>query len=619
MGINHKFGNTKAESVFGLLHSDLRFIVPRFQRNYSWKTDKAEQLWLDLFESYQTLLSEAKEEEYQYLLGPIVLVTNPNEYKSFHVIDGQQRLATLTILFCVARDIILEDLNGESKPENFHIIRELIENTKMNKHISWKLVLNHTDKAFFREIQEFESGVGKQIDRIKNKKPKAPSLKLLRDNYMLLHEKITNALYTDFEPNRQPEIQGKDESTLRKTRIANHAKLLNFLYHVRDNNYLIQIIVSDDSSAFQIFETLNERGQTLSKSNLIKNHILKEIDEDEQDELSDKWDKIFDEIVGTKQADDDFILESYHSRFADENSLRSTNKNDSITKKNMYPKIKEMVKDQKSCKKFIGELETDAEFLSQLNDPDNYQDVTTKEEIYVIKALKAKAIRIPLLAAHRRWYDRKSDDYTKLMQHLVKFFFKIRTVREEHPSDIEQMMREITKLINQDKSLNDVLEKINGYDDHDAFKIDFRKRFIPKPQKDAAKYVLQQITIDMGTEYQDVKPIRDLTLEHVLPKNHDKYWKKEDFFDNDGNDKLDDYVHRLGNMTLLKKVINTKIQNSTFAHKKDSIDNKGNHDGYRSSSLEINKRTIVNHEHWTANVVKKREEEFAERADKIWN
>ena len=623
MAINHKFSHTKATSILELLQSNTCFFVPRFQRNYSWDVEKAEALWCDMFENYQLLKSE-NEQEAQYLLGPVVLVAN-SDPNSFNVIDGQQRLATITMLFCVARDIILEDLESEPKPDGFDKITELIENKRMGKHSGWKLELNRTDKEFFQEIQEFENGVEKQLDRIKNVKPKPPSLKRLRENYMRLHKLITDALYTDFEPDKKPDIQGKDEKTLREIRVENHPKLLHFLTHVRENNYLIQVMVSDDSSAFQIFETLNERGEVLSKSNLIKNHILNKVNDDKIIiEQSDKWDKIFDEIVvKNKQSDDDFILESYKSRYGDETSLRSMNNGaEKISKKTMYKIIKKMVRNQDACKRFIKELDVDAVFLSALYDPDDYSyGECTKDEIYVIKALKAKFIRVPLLAAYRKWYDNgNTRDYSSLVKYLVKFFFKMRTVSEVHPGEIEDMMHKVTGMINRDKSFDEVLQQIKEYDNHDNFKHDFKRRFMPKPSRDAAKYVLQQITIRMGTKYQDVRPIRDLTLEHVLPVKHEKSWHRDAFLDN-GNDTddLDDYVDRLGNMTLLKSAINSKTTNSTFVVKRDSMDKDGHYDGYRSSQLEINKKTVVEEPEWTASTIEKRENKFADLADKIWD
>ena len=624
MTVDHKFAKTGASSVLELLQTDVQFKVPKFQRNYSWDKEKAETLWNDLYENYKEFVdsSDAHTQESQYLLGPIVLVTDKDKPRTYHVIDGQQRLATLTMLFCVSRDIILDDLKygNAAKPDGFDKILELIQNTRMGDFTSWKVKLNDTDKDLFEEIQQYEaSNPQSQLDRIKAYKPKPKSKQFLKDNYVLLHEKITDMLYTNFGQDDSIDVKNMDEDEKRRRRIANWKTLLYFLTYIREYNFLIKIMVSDDGTAFQIFETLNERGQTLSKSNLIKNHILNQIDsKDTQDDLSDKWNEIFDKVVGNNQRDDDFIIESYQSRVSDSESLRSKSDNAlPMSKKNLYKIIKKMVGDEGACKQLVKELKADADFLSTLNDPTLYTDDDSKDDIYAIRLLKAKFIRAPILAAYRKWYDSRTRDYSKLVRLLVKLFFKTRVVRQEHPSYIEQMASSATEMINQGKPVDDIITVLMSYDDHDDFKYDFEKRFMPGPPKDAAKYTLQKITIALGTEYDDVKPIDNLTLEHILPIKHDE-WSITEFLGDHMDGKIDEFKNRLGNLTLLKKAVNSKIQNLPFAEKKDYLDGKGNQVGYLSSKLEINKETVCNYDAWTASTIKEREKRFANLADGIW-
>lgn len=636
MAIDHKFSSTAAKSVLELLQSNSRFIVPRFQRNYSWTTEKTGSLWNDIMENFDGIREKGMVgPEHQYLLGPIVLVNRKELGNTFDVIDGQQRLATLTMLFCVSRDIIREDIAqaGASKPEGFGKISEMIENTHMDERQSWKLELNKTDREFFREIQEFEEDQpSTQIRRIKKLKRKTKSLKLLRDNYVFLHKLITEALETNFGKEKPPNADSLDEKELRDIRINNQKTLLYFLTHVRENNYLIQIMVSDDEAAFQIFETLNERGQTLSRSNLIKNHILNRIKGNEamQNEQSDKWDRIFDQIIKDEQSDDDFIMESYHSRVGDGESMRTIARDRipkklTMSRKNLYKIIQKMVDNEKECKKFVKELEMDAEFLSTLNNPSVYFDNETNDDIRALKALKAKFIRAPILAAYRKWAANDNGsvgDYRDLVRLLVKMFFKIRVVGQQHASSIEKLTQRVTEAINEGRPMSDIRGMILEEDDHESFLHDFEKKFAPEVEStDAAKYVLQQITIHMGSRYSDVRPIDELTLEHVLPKSS-KAWEDnvEEFFEGferEGRG-LDDFKNRLGNLTLLKKSINSKLRNKKFIDKKIEVDRKGNLIGYEGSDLEINRKTVCNHDKWTAKIIVERERQFAELAGEIW-
>ena len=179
----------------------------------------------------------------------------------------------------------------------------------------------------------------------------------------------------------------------------------------------------------------------------------------------------------------------------------------------------------------------------------------------------------------------------------------------------------ITKMINENQSINDVIKILKSEDDHEDFIYNFKASFMSNPTKDAIKYVLQRITIHLGTEHDDVKPIENLTLEHILPQNH-RLWNKNNFFSEYGGEKknMDEFVGRLGNMTLLKKSLNSKIKNQTFEYKKGRKDEKDDRDiGYNSSELKINKETVCNHDVWTANIIEKRESDFLGFAKIIWN
>ena len=457
-------------------------------------------MWSDILNGFKAIQDgERNSKDAQYLLGPVVLVSHPESFYKFDVIDGQQRLSTLTMLFCVARDIILEDIPNEEnshRPNGYEEITSMTMNTVMGKPHGWKLVLNDTDKEFFELIQEaYSPDSAPKLEQIKKIKPKTESLELLRNGYMTLHKKITESLYTNFGKEHMSVIDGMDDDARRRLRIRNHAALIYFLTHVMENNYLIQIIVADAGDAFEIFETLNERGRSLSKSNLIKNRILSKIKDDwVQKEQSDKWNRIFDEIKG-KQPDDDFIMESYCSRIDDPDSLRTLVKNrreleetpgtpkkaiPEMSKKNLYKVIRNLVTDERACRKFIKELEADALFLSTLNDPSAYEDDDSSDDIHAIKMLKAESIRAPILAAHRKWAnDNRGKDYTKLVKLLVKLFFKIRVVRQIHPTDVESITHEITGMINKGSLPNEVFQKIIESDSHDDFNSDFKKDSCP--------------------------------------------------------------------------------------------------------------------------------------------
>ena len=249
MGVVSKFSNTSASTLWELLNGNVRFYVPKFQRNYAWNKEKAEVLWSDLMDGFQNIKNVPyPAEEGQYLLGPIVLV-HDNENK-YWVIDGQQRLSTITMIFCIARDIIRENIQTEYNlmPQGYEKIMEMLENTDMmGKHSSWKLVLNDTDKEVFRQIQKYEDNPKPQVERIKID-PRAKSQKLLKENYKFLYDKIMNAVCTGFD-NQSDDFDYKKTPTMADL-IKQNLEMLNyFLAHVKNNNFVVKVVVEDSGTA----------------------------------------------------------------------------------------------------------------------------------------------------------------------------------------------------------------------------------------------------------------------------------------------------------------------------------------------------------------------------------
>ena len=170
---------------------------------------------------------------------------------------------------------------------------------------------------------------------------------------------------------------------------------------------------------------------------------------------------------------------------------------------------------------------------------------------------------------------------------------------------------------------DDIINELKDKDEPDDFIYDFKNKFEPK--KDAyAKYVLQEITIKLGSKYSDVQPEDSLTLEHILPQKPDiTDWKENDFFNGYTGDetqkKFEKFIYKLGNLTLLKFVINSAIKNKSFDKKKNYVDTDGSEKGYNSSQLEINLKTVMTETEWTAKIIEDRTENFADLAEKIWS
>ena len=127
--------NMSIKEVFG--NTDSFYQMPEYQRPYSWDKERVEQLWFDIVEAYNNH-QEDSESDANYFLGSVVLVKKDRGYD---VVDGQQRMTTLTILFCVLRDLC----NGLSSEKYIkHSIKDLI-----NDKQRLKLTTQSNNQALF--------------------------------------------------------------------------------------------------------------------------------------------------------------------------------------------------------------------------------------------------------------------------------------------------------------------------------------------------------------------------------------------------------------------------------------------------------------------------------------
>ena len=337
----------------------------------------------------------------------------------------------------------------------------------------------------------------------------------------------------------QAQDQNKKPRVEKKKLLPEHFdNLTRFLEYVKDNNFVITLVVEDNGTAYQIFETLNYRGRELSKSNLIKNHVLSKINNNDkkQRDISTEWNQIFDEIINGER-DDVFILESLRSRLGSDYDVEQKESKPSL--RNLFKIVSKEIKNERKAEQYVKWLKEDAMLLDQLYKPRGSVDSETKDDFNTIRTLKAKHIRAPILAAHRKWFNNKERrrDYEYLTKFLVKFFFNVKIIRNLHAGRLEDIMLETIKLINNNETLSKIIETLQGYDKPDAFKNNFKEFMQDPPKNNVTKYVLRQITIHMDIKHSDVRPDDDLTLEHILPQTYKK-WDTTEFFKNYPDNKI---------------------------------------------------------------------------------
>jgi uncharacterized protein with ParB-like and HNH nuclease domain len=258
--MSKNFLDTNTITLGELLGNGKQYYVPSFQRDYSWN----EEQWEDLYDDIKSL----QEHEYPHYMGTIVLQSSEN--KNFKIVDGQQRITTLSIfiiaLIKLIQDLVDKNEDVEENKERFDILSRTYLGDKNPASLmrTSKLKLNENNNQFFTRYIV-------QMQDLRTTRGLNSSDKLLYNALKYFHSNLKNDL---------KDKNGYDIASYLTDNIADKLKF-------------IQIKVEDELNAYTLFETLNARGIELTSTDLLKNYIFSQINTPTDLELIQKdWNKI---------------------------------------------------------------------------------------------------------------------------------------------------------------------------------------------------------------------------------------------------------------------------------------------------------------------------------------
>ena len=293
-----------------------RFKVPAYQRSYAWGVDHVDALLRDLSEAI-------KSKEKEYFLGSIV-VTGA-EMSRFDVVDGQQRLTTISLLIAAIKETFSRD--GDEKIANIITTDFLSSTDRRTRDKEPKLILNEVDNELYQELIENIS----DIDASKYTRQSHKRLVLAAKHILTFLEDMAKA--------------SKDSD-------ADLHELLDYIEH---NTKIIVVSTPDDSNAFIIFETLNDRGLELAISDLLKNYLFHRSG-DRIEEAKQRWLSM---VSILESASDDPLVVTYLRHF-------SMSKYGLIREKELFNSIKTRINNKRVALTFATELADTAKIYSAL-------------------------------------------------------------------------------------------------------------------------------------------------------------------------------------------------------------------------------------------------------------
>lgn len=548
--LNDIFGNSKI------------YRVPPYQRDYSWELEQWEDLWDDMV--------EAEGNNYPHYMGAIVLQST--EDKKYIVIDGQQRLATLSIvtIACIKtiRSYRDEGIDTAENEERIDLLMKQYIGAKnpASLRYSSKLFLNENNDPFYQAtILQFREPV--------NYRKLKDSEKLMWNAFKFFETKIAERFFKKKEG----------------------GEIADFLNNVIAEKLLfIQIIVDNDLSAYTVFETLNSRGVELTSTDLLKNYLFSKVSKSTTDleHVKAQWKDIID-LIGLNN------FPTFLRHFI--NSSESL-----VTKDKLFKRLKTTIGSDQAVFDLLDSLQSSAFLYDALDKPGDefwtdYHEA--KDAIHELNLFKVTQFRSLAIAAFRRL---DAPNFIQLMKYCAIISFRYNVVGRLNPNDTEKVYNKAAVRLTNHKTstAREVLADLRSiYVSDEQFVNSFSTKSVnTRSSKKLVRYILVKLENQLSGKHIDFETT-NATIEHVLPENPHDYWSE--FFSEDEHASL---VYRLGNYTLLEgKKNRVEAGNNNFEQKKEV---------YRTSEFELTRK--IDQNEWNPAVLKERQRQLAGIASTVW-
>lgn len=559
MAVNNLL-DTSTVSFSDIIGNGKIYQVPTYQRDYSWKEDHWEDLWNDI-------ISITDNDSIHYM-GSIVLQNHGD--KRYTIIDGQQRIATLSIVALATirliQDLIDKGMDEDANKERISLLSSKFLGDKDPASLTYsaKLALNENNNSFYQShLMVFRAPINERT---------------LRDSDKLLwkaYNFFRNTLQKHFDTN----LNGEQVATFLNKRVA-------------ERLMFIQIVVENEVSAYTVFETLNSRGVDLTVTDLLKNYLFSVSTRNDLVHVKEKWQRIVDTVgLDTFPA---FLRHYWIS------------KHKLIRQEYLFRAVKEMVKTSIDVINLLDDLEKDAQLYNALtNSSDPFwiglRDV--RKRIKELELFKERQALPLLLAAYNKL---SSEEFSKTLRIVSIITFRYTVVSGLNTNPKEQYYSQTANKVSRGECKNaySIAQELKPLYVRDLdFKNDFSTLSIKTKgrSRKLARYILFELENKLSQadfDYED----SPATIEHILPENSDTEWSLE--FPTPTQEQ---YVYRIGNYTLLEEDKNRDCGTKNFSEKKAI---------YHISQYTLSRNITA--DVWTPNTLDKRQMRLAETATSIW-
>ena len=539
--------------------SDTVFSIPVYQRDYNWQEKQCQRLFKDILQTGKN------EKVSSYFLGSIVYI-HDGIYgvgeKEFHVIDGQQRMTTLTLLFLA----IYFKLKGTILAKDADkIYNQYVVNPYSEKEIKLKLlppeenlyILNKISHNKFNELEAFQD-------------------RNMLKNYLFFEKELENLSFDDMK------------------HLSNGIEKLIYIDIALEKG-------KDDPQ--KIFESLNSTGLDLSQGDLIRNYILMDLERGEQNRI---YKEIWIPIENNCKVSDGSEITSYVSDFIRDYLTLKTEK---ISSK---PKVFETFKAyyEKENDEKLEDMKKYSEAYSYIIKPNLEKDRDIQRELDYLKSLDKTVINTFLIGILKDYKDNilEKDELVNILILLQSYLWR-RYITEKPTNALNKIFQgmygKISRSGNYYENLVDVL-MAEDFPTDEELESALKLKNVYK-DKEKLNYVFKKLENYNHNELIDFENEK-ITIEHIFPQKPNKAWK-ENYSDNE-LEQMISFKDTISNLTLTGS--NSNLSNKAFHEKRDDEVH-----GYKNSKLYMNKY-LGRLEEWNLLSMEARFESLYDDIIKIW-
>ena len=545
-------------NIYEILNGNRQFLIPVYQRFYSWDIDQCKRLWNDIVEMQ-------RKGKAGHFVGSIVNITEqamPTGVQKYMIIDGQQRMTTLTLLLLALRDYAIKN-PSDTTINARRIDNMLLKNEYESGDERYKLLLTETDRDILISLVE--------------EKPISESIRSrLIENYNFFANKLADK---EIQPAEVYESIGKLQIV----------------------NITLDRAV-DDAQA--IFESLNSTGKELSESDLIRNYVLMGLEPSEQTYVYEHlWRPMEQLFIYETQGT---VMDAFFRHYLTMKLSRIPKQGRVYEEFKLYHLNCEFGTIRELCQDLLEYAKYYTNIVFKRN-----SDTDLKKLYEDIIDLRMEVSYPFLLKIHHDCMEGliTSDELKEILRLCISYVLR-RAICEIPTNSMNKTFATLKNYIRPDDYLNSVKaffvmqDTYKEFPDNDKFEGAFENRDIYNMR--ARNYILSRLE-----NFDNKAPIiiENYTIEHIMPQNKNLSLEWQADLGAEWQDVQKKYLHTIGNLTLT--AYNSEMSDRPFLEKMDMPG------GFKESALRLNKYVVLQNK-WNQKHIQERANELAKKAESIW-